>query len=66
MRISKFATQLRLFQLRCIYHRLAPPAQETLAHGAHSLRVGKRPPRLWVYLDDDGRVIRTETSVEET
>ena len=66
MRISKFATELRLLQLRCIYRRLPQPAQETLARGAHSLRLGKRPPRLWVFLDDDGRVVRTETSVDQT
>ena len=65
MRIRKFATEFRLLQLRGIYHRLSPPAQDALARGGHNLSVGKRPPRRWVYVDEDGRVIRTETSADE-
>ena len=66
MHISKFAIQLRLCQLRCMYRRLPQPAQETLARGAQSLSVGRPPPRLWVFVDADGRVIRTEISPDET
>ena len=65
MRTRKLATEFRLLQLRGIYRRLSPPAKDALARGAHNLSVGKRPPRLWVYVDDEGQVIGTETSANE-
>jgi hypothetical protein len=53
MRVRRFTTELRLHQLRCIYRRLAQPAQETLANAAQILSCGQHPPRIWVFLDSD-------------
>jgi hypothetical protein len=66
MRMRELATELRLCRLRHIYRQLSPAGQDTLARGAQSLSVGQRPPRLWVFVDGDGRLIRIETSANET
>ena len=65
MRMRELATELRLCRLRHIYRQPSPAGQEALVRGVHSLNAGKHPPRLWVFVDDQGRVIGTETSAGE-
>jgi hypothetical protein len=64
MRISKFATQLRLCQLSCTYRQLPEPPEEMLARAGQRLSVGKAPPAVGV--DADGGLLRTEASAVET
>jgi len=66
MCIRRFTTQRRLRQLHCIYDKLPESGQEILADAAESLRAGRRPPRVWVFVDDDGRPLRVETTSDET